>query len=156
SSGISTRTLARYSASSDRPSGLHRLPQRSSPRALAMNGLATGTGNADAWLALALVDGLTARRAMELVAACGGPEAVLGAGEATPGGLGLRGDVVVAMRGARALVAAERRAIAGQHAAVVTWDDAAYPAPLRTIADPPLALFVSGTLDAPGALAVAI
>jgi DNA processing protein len=69
---------------------------------------------------------------------------------------GLRDDVIARLRTARARAAAERAEAAREQVDVVLWDAAGYPSRLRTIADPPLALFVRGTLDPEPALAVAI
>jgi DNA processing protein len=111
---------------------------------------------ADAWLALALVDGLSARRAFELATKLGGPDAVLDAGAAALRAAGLADDAVASIRSARSRAAVERDAATRDAVDVVTWADDRYPARLRPIADPPLALFVRGTLDADDTLAVAI
>jgi DNA processing protein len=121
-----------------------------------MTGSRTTTANADAWLALALVDGLPARRAFELTTVLGGPSAVLGADAGALRAAGLAADTIASLRSARARATAEREVASRSEVDVVTWADERYPARLRTIADPPLALFVRGTLDGDDALAVAI
>jgi DNA processing protein len=116
----------------------------------------TTAASADAWLALAVVDGLLARRAFELATALGGPARVLDAGAATLAAANVDAQTIARLRGARDRAAAERDAAARDGVDVVTWADARYPARLRLIADPPIALFVRGTLDPDDAVAVAI
>jgi len=100
----------------------------------------------DAWLALGIVPGLTAGKAFELCRALGGPEAVLRASADALCAHGL-GAAVAARTGAAAGLAPRQREQAARAGAeILTWDDPAYPARLRTIADPPLALFVRGAL----------
>jgi DNA processing protein len=113
-------------------------------------------GGGDAWLALGLVQGLTPGRARALADQLGGPEAVLTAAPAALRALGVREALVERLGAAAGLAAAERTRAADAGATVVTWDAPAYPARLRTIADPPLALFVRGTLpgDAPAVAVV--
>jgi DNA processing protein len=60
------------------------------------------------------------------------------------------------LRAARARAAAERGSLGHLGATVVTLADATYPTRLRTIADPPPALFVRGALAPEDELAVAI
>jgi DNA processing protein len=100
----------------------------------------------DAWLALGLVPGLTPATAFELSRRLGGPEAVLAASVATLAAHGLGGRVAERVGEARAVARRERARAERANAEVVTWDAPAYPARLRTIVDPPLALFVRGTL----------
>jgi DNA processing protein len=121
-----------------------------------MTGHPTTTATADAWLALALTDGLTARRAFELAVGLGGPERVLGADPSALRAANLADDVIASLRDARGRAARERDAARRDGVEVVTWVDGGYPGRLRTIADPPLALFVRGTLDADETPAVAI
>ncbi len=94
-----------------------------------------------AWLALSLVRGLSAARALALVRERGGPEAILEGPEAA----GLDAKAV-----AEAQREADREAgrLAAARATLVTWGDDGYPARLRTIPDPPLVLAVRGTLVA--------
>jgi DNA processing protein len=121
-----------------------------------MTGLDTTPAIADAWLALAMVDGLQARRALELATAFGGPKAVLDADARTLRAANLADDVIASLRGAHGRAAAERETASRHDVGVVTLADDAYPTRLRAIADPPLALFVRGALDADDTLAVAI
>ena len=101
---------------------------------------------ADAWLALGLVPGLTPAAAIALSRALGGAEAVVAASPAVLRAHGLRPRVAERVAGANVLARHERERAARAGAEVVTWADPAYPARLRTIPDPPLALFVRGTL----------
>jgi DNA processing protein len=100
----------------------------------------------DAWLALGLVPGLPPAKAIALSRELGGPEALLAASTAALCAHGLRARVAERVAGAGALACRERERAVHAGAEVVTWADPAYPARLRTIADPPLALFVRGTL----------
>jgi DNA processing protein len=106
------------------------------------------TGEPLAWLALALVRGLSSARALELVREAGGPDPIL----ARPVAAGLDADAVATAQ-REAEVEAARLVAAG--ATLVTWGDDAYPTRLRAIADPPLVLAVRGALAA-DELAVAI
>lgn len=111
---------------------------------------------ADAWLALALVDGLSARKAFELAGSCGGPDAALEAPSAALERVGIRADVGARLRAAPAAARRERAVARELGATIVTLADADYPARLRTIADPPAALFVRGNFTAGDEPAVAI
>src|SRR5689334_15606156 len=91
-----------------------------------------------AWLGLAVTSGLSPRRAFELVARFGTPEAVL---DAAPGALS---DSDLREGWERGRREAERLARLG--ATFIAWSDPAYPARLREIADPPLTLAVRGAL----------
>ena len=121
-----------------------------------MTGHTSSATHDDAWLALALVDGLSARHACELAARLGGPDAVLSASAAMLAAHGLTAPTVAAIGQARVRAAREREACRALGATIVTLDDPAYPARLRTIADPPLVLFVRGTLDPQDAVAIGI
>jgi len=110
----------------------------------------------DSWLALALVEGLSARKALDLASLFGGVQAVLSASPAALAAAGVRAPVVESLRQARGRAAREREALARAGATIVAWDSDAYPARLRAIIDPPLALFVRGTLDPADGVAVAI
>lgn len=100
----------------------------------------------DAWLALGIVPGLAPGRALELCRRLGGPEAVLDASVETLAAHGLGRRVAERLGEARALASRERARGERANAEIVPWDSPAYPARLRTIADPPLVLFVRGTL----------
>jgi DNA processing protein len=104
--------------------------------------MGAGTSSRDAriaWLGLAVTSGLSPRRAFELVARFGTPEAALAAAPSEGDGARELGDGWE--RGRRE---AERLARLG--ATFLAWSDPAYPARLREIADPPLTLAVRGTL----------
>lgn len=117
----------------------------------------TGTAaGAEAWLALALVPGLAPRRALTLAGEHGGADALLGRSPAALAGLGLSAAAVRAWPGARDRARAELEALSRAGARLVTWGDPHYPARLRTIAEPPLALAVRGALELDEAPAVAI
>ncbi|MBI3621216.1 MAG: DNA-protecting protein DprA [Nitrospirae bacterium] len=107
-----------------------------------------------AWVALAAAPGLTPRGCAALLAHYGTPEAVLAAPvnalASAPG---------VSAQAAASLVSAESGRLAGRllreserlGVSVLTPDDAAYPARLRELPDPPPALWCRGALDAPAA-----
>ena len=121
-----------------------------------MTGAPTTAAHVDAWVALALVEGLTARTALDLATRLGGPEAVLSASAAVLTAMGVGAKAVASLGTARSRAARERDLLAGLGATVVTRDDPAYPIRLRAIEDAPLALFVRGTLDPADELAVAV
>jgi len=113
----------------------------------------------EAYIALNLVDKLGPVRVRALIAALGSPQAVFAASE----------DALCRAEGvgrelARAIVAqrpdvdpaAEERAARALGAAIVTPLDADYPEALKTIYDPPLALYVRGKLRPADRQAVAL
>lgn len=110
----------------------------------------------DAWLALALVEGLAPRKAFDLAAFFGSPAAVLAASRDALEARAIDAPLIDRIGAAPPRAARERDAIARVGGTIVTWADTRYPARLRSIADPPLALFVRGTLAEPDAPAVAI
>ncbi|HXJ36119.1 MAG TPA: DNA-processing protein DprA [Candidatus Eisenbacteria bacterium] len=71
-------------------------------------------------------------------------------------GAGIAAEVASEIGRAGALASAERAALDRIGAAAITWDDDRYPARLRPIADPPLALMVRGSIEAIDDPAVAI
>ncbi len=103
----------------------------------------------EAYIALNLMDGMGPVRVRNLAAVLGSPEAIFTAAEADlllAEGVGAElAARIVAQRGAVDPAAEERKA-AGLGARLVTPEDAEYPEPLRHIHDPPLALYVKGTL----------
>jgi DNA processing protein len=121
-----------------------------------MTGLDRTVAGANAWLALALVEGLTARKAFELARVYGSPEAVLAAPAAALERHGLGPAVAARLAGWAERATRERDALARAHGLAITWADPGYPARLRTIPDPPVALFVRGSLEAADDLAVAV
>ena len=101
----------------------------------------------DAWVALALVEGLSARKSLDLAAHFGSAEGALTASRAALRAAGLDDTIIGSMAHAWERAAREQRVLAQAGATVLSWASDAYPASLRTIAEPPLALFVRGTLD---------
>src|SRR5262249_53046099 len=115
----------------------------------------TKRDEARAWLALSLVEGLPPHQARPLAERFGGPLALL---EASPGALvaaGVSAEVAADLARASARAARELDALAAAGATLVAWSDAAYPVRLRSIAEPPLALALRGTLAPEDDLAVA-
>lgn len=111
-----------------------------------------------AYLALALVEGLGARRLAALLSHCGSATAVLAASPTqlaeTPG---LTSDVRTAIRRARATDAEQHLELCsrlGQRLLTPACD--AYPPALRSIPDPPIALWVRGNVELFARPAVAI
>ena len=121
-----------------------------------MTGPHTTAAEADAWLALALVDGLLARKAFALAEGYGSPMAVVAAGPGALERAGLTPELARRVVDAPVRVAREREALARAGAVAITWADAAYPARLRTIPDPPVGLFVRGTIEPADDLAIAV
>jgi DNA processing protein len=109
-----------------------------------------------AWLGLALVAELTPPRAFALVERFGSPRAVLEASPAALAAAGVTPAIAgeIARGGVRAR--AEAAALAAAGATLVAWSAGEYPARLREIADPPLALAVRGTLLEADAGAIAV
>jgi DNA processing protein len=118
-------------------------------------------GSLSAWLTLQAIDGLGDRTLLKLVQVFGSPKAVLAAepdeliqagcnpGVADSVRRGLPANVCQQID--RQLKTVERLKIG-----LLTFFDRSYPARLRTIADPPPLLYVSGTLSAHDDVAVAI
>jgi DNA processing protein len=113
----------------------------------------------EAYIALNMIGSLGPVRVRNLVSALGSPEAVLEAGEEDlrrAEGIGAevaRG--IVAQRGAADPAAEEARA--RKHGArIITCEEPEYPAALQAIYDPPLVLYVRGTLDPKDKHAVAV
>jgi DNA processing protein len=121
-----------------------------------MTGSTWTAAHDDAWLALALVEGLAPRKAFDIAAFFGDPAAVLAASRAALEAVALDDRLIDGIAGARERARRERDAVARAGATIITWGDEGYPLRLRSIADPPLALFVRGALDEPDAAAVAI
>jgi DNA processing protein len=104
------------------------------------------SSEADAWLALSLVPGLGPQTARSLATRHGGPEAVLALGPTALREAGVGAEAIAAWNGGSRQVVIERAALTRAGATLVAWSDAAYPARLREIADPPLVLAVRGEL----------
>ena len=121
-----------------------------------------GSGNrapdreALAWLGLAHVPGLSAAAARRLVARFGTAAAVLAAPRDRLEAAALSPEQIAGVARAEALGAAEASRLARAGARPVAWSDPEYPAALRAIADPPLALALRGTLVPADEMAVAI
>src|SRR5258706_11505342 len=111
--------------------------------------------DAAAWLALAMTPGVGPRSALMLVERLGSPSDVLAASPSTLKEAGAAKGVANALGGAIDRAHEEATKIAAAGASLVTWSDDVYPARLREIADPPLALAVRGRLEA-GELCVAV
>jgi DNA processing protein len=107
-------------------------------------------------LALALVPELHPTRAFALSARLGGPDAVLATGVDQLVQAGIAGDVAASVTTAAGRVPAELAALARIGGRVLAWSDADYPAVLRHIPDPPLALMVRGDLPGEDEVAIAI
>lgn len=113
----------------------------------------------EAYIALNRIEGIGPVRVRALVEALGSPEAVLAASPAALAavrGVGPKvAENVVAQRDGLDAVA-EEAAAAKLGARLVTPVDADYPAPLKTIYDPPLCLYVRGTLEKKDEQALAV
>ena len=113
----------------------------------------------EAYIALNRIEGIGPVRVRALVAALGSPEAVLAASPAALAavrGVGPKvAENVVAQRDGLD-AGAEEAAAAKLGARLVTPVDADYPAPLKTIYDPPLCLYVRGTLEKKDEQALAV
>jgi DNA processing protein len=110
---------------------------------------------------LNVVPGLGPLHQHRLLSAFGSPEAVWTAEAEVlrrAGGITREaaGRIVTCCRDSDRLLAEELRRAEEAQARIVTLEDAGYPERLRTIADPPLALYVRGTLIVEDAVAVAI
>src|SRR4029453_10862734 len=103
------------------------------------------TARARAWLSLTLVPGLGPGRARRLAEHAGGPEAACALGPRALASAGTEPAIVAAWSAAPHRAARELVRLAELGATLRTWDDPAYPASLRTIAEPPPLLAVGGT-----------
>src|SRR5262249_23227089 len=110
--------------------------------------MADAMTRARAWLTLALVPGLGPVRARRLVERFGSPEAVCALSRSALAGAGVVAAALDGWSRAGELAARELGRLARLGASLRVWDDAGYPARLRAIADPPLAIAVRGTLEA--------
>jgi DNA processing protein len=110
------------------------------------------------WLALKSIRGVGNILGQNLIRAFGGPAAVLRARSDALRCAGVRSDIVRAIRtfDRWADVTAKISRLEALQGRLVTWQDESYPEALRHIYDPPLFLFVLGTLEERDALAVAI
>lgn len=114
---------------------------------------------ADAYLRLALIPGLGSITAHRLVQAVDGPQAVFELSmrelQSIDGVGGERARRLVDPRGAEA-VEAERARVHQLGLRLVTLADDDYPTALRTLSDPPLALWIKGAYLAQDRIAVAV
>ncbi len=113
----------------------------------------------DAYIALNLVGDLGPVRVRALVARLGSPQAIFSCAperlrEAE--GVGRQLAAAVAARRGEVDAAGEERRAARLGARIVSFADADYPEPLRPLHDPPLALYVAGTLEPSDRQAVAV
>jgi DNA processing protein len=110
------------------------------------------------WLALALTPSLGPIRARKLVEHFRGVDAVFNASLTELEAAGLRAESAQSIALGKSFEAAEeelmRAASAG--AEILTFDDEAYPTNLRNIYDPPVALYVKGSMETLAAPGVAI
>ncbi len=104
----------------------------------------------DAYIALNMMDGMGPVRVRNLIAAVGSAEAIFEADEAallTAEGVGREmAKRIMEQRGTVDPGGEEDKA-RRHHARIVSFVDEDYPKPLRNIYDPPLALYVRGTLE---------
>jgi len=117
--------------------------------------MADAMTRARAWLTLALVPELGPVRPRRLVERFGSPEAVCALSRSALAGAGVVAAALDGWSRAGELAARELGRLARLGASLRVWDDPGYPARLRAIADPPLAIAVRGTLEA-DELAVAV
>ncbi len=110
------------------------------------------------YLAFARVRGIGPARLRKLIAVFGSLERAWQADAYALAGAGLDRSLVERLSAARRAmspqVELERVQASGQNA--LCWEDASYPALLKSIADPPPVLFVRGTLTPEDAIAIAI
>jgi len=112
-----------------------------------------------AWLTLALIPELGSRSLWKLYQAMGSPEAIIRASEKE-----LLDKASIKPRTARAIAGKqtirnpkeEWERLVDRGISFITWDDEAYPAPLRHIPDPPLFLFAKGSYRPAHTVALAI
>lgn len=113
------------------------------------------------WLMLRAIPGVGDAILLKLVQAMGSPDAVLSATAAGLEGIGCRPSLIEAIHhgpDANAVTELDRELAALQHRqiTVLTYLDPQYPAPLKTIPDPPPLLYLQGTLLESDRHAVAI
>src|ERR1700733_5240103 len=120
--------------------------------------LETRSGHVMEWLALALTPGLGAGRARRLVEYFGGIEALFHASLTELEATGIQTVSAQSLGTGRSLELAndEIAKAAGAQVTVISLDDAAYPAQLRQIYDPPLVLYVRGSAAVIGQPGIAL
>jgi DNA processing protein len=102
------------------------------------------------WLALALTPSLGAIRTRKLVEHFGSISAVFHASLTELEAAGLRAEAAQSIALGKSLEIAEEELVRATTAGadILTFDDPAYPATLRNIYDPPVALYVKGSVEA--------
>ena len=113
----------------------------------------------EAYITLNRIEGIGPVRVRALCDALGSPEAVLAAPASALSavrGVGPKGADAIVTQRAGLDAGREEAAAAKLGARLVTPVDAEYPAPLKTIYDPPLCLYVRGTLEPKDDQALAI
>ncbi len=113
----------------------------------------------EAYIALNMIDQLGPVRVRALVEACGAPEAVFQAGYddlVRVKGIGAELARGIVTRRGQADPAAEEKKAARLGARIVAFPDDDYPELLKQIHDPPLALYVLGTLEKKDRHAIAL
>ncbi len=118
----------------------------------------TGVNDPKYWLGFSLVPGIGPKRLLILTQSFGDLGRAWHASEAQLHGARLDRETTAALLRTRAQIdlAAELAKIEQAGARLVTPEDVEYPALLKTSADPPLALYVKGTLTPEDDLALAI
>src|SRR4051812_27615381 len=104
------------------------------------------------WLQLALTDGIGPILARRLIDICGSVEAACDANtrllQQVDGiGTSKSGRLLDSLRAAAAMVDAEIERATAAGAAMICPDDDLYPVLLRSIPDPPLVLYMKGTIE---------
>jgi DNA processing protein len=118
-------------------------------------------GSIRSWLALRAVSGVGDATVLALVQAMGSPESVLDASEETLVGLGCHRNLARSIcagpsADAERQIDRELRALERAGMRAVAYGEASYPARLRTIADAPCVLYVSGQIECRDNHAVAV
>jgi DNA processing protein len=118
-------------------------------------------GGIRSWLALRAIPGVGDATMLALVQTMGSPEAVLGASEETLVQLGCHLNLARAIRtgpaaDAERQIDRELRTLERSGVSAVAYSDDDYPARLRTIADPPPVIYISGRMERHDNHAVAI
>jgi len=123
-----------------------------------LDGMAEGRGEWRTWLALRLVRGVGPVIYRTLLQACGQPAAIFAASKRALLEAGARPEVAEAIRTFAEWAVVDRQVerLNRTGAALITWNDTAYPPNLREIHDPPPFLFVQGEILARDSLAVAV
>ena len=101
------------------------------------------------WLALKMTPGLGTRRAYQLIDNFRSPEAIFQASREELEEAGLPGSVAQSLASGCTFddAADQQNRMRAAGAQLITWNCAAYPPALREIFDPPVALFVRGSVD---------